>query len=121
MGLGQASEAFSRARLQKAEIMPVAVGTDNMLIFAGVLAGRVDAAVADAENAKRFVVAHPNDVKALWLDHPPTFMPAGFVVRPSDREGADFLSVCIRYLRSTGGLTAIAQKFGVEAAMHVPQ
>jgi ABC-type amino acid transport substrate-binding protein len=121
VGLGQASEAFSRARLSKPEIIPVAVGTDNMLIFAGVLAGRVDAAVADAENAKRFVAAHPNDVKALWLDRPPTFMPAGFVVRPDDREGADFLSVCIRYLRATGALTAMAQKYGAEAAVRSPQ
>jgi ABC-type amino acid transport substrate-binding protein len=121
VGLGQGSEAFSRARLSKPEILPVSVGTDNMLIFSGVLAGRTDAAVADAENAKRFVQAHPNDVKALWLDHPPAFMPAGFALRPGDREGAEFLNVCIRYLRSTGTLETLAQKYGAEAAVLRPQ
>lgn len=121
VGLGQGSEALSRARLTKAQIIPVAVGTDNMLIFAGVLAGRSDAAIADAANATRFVEAHSNQVKALWLDHPPAFMPAGFALRPDDHEGAEFLSVCIRYLRATGTLASMAKKYGVEAALRSPE
>lgn len=121
VGLGQASEALARARLTKPEIVPVAVGTDNMLIFAGVSAGRVDAAIADAGNAIRFVQAHPTQVKALWLERPPAFMPAGFALRPDDREGAEFLSVCIRYLRATGTFNTIAKRYGVESALHPSQ
>jgi len=121
VGLGQGSESLSRARLTKPEIDPVAVGTDDMLIFAGVLAGRVDAAVADASNATRFVEAHADQVKALGLDNPPAFIPAGFALRPNDHEGAEFLSVSIRYLRSTGTLKSIATKYGVEAVLRSPE
>lgn len=111
VGQAQASEALVRARFTKAQILPVSVPTDNMQIFNGVLSGRVDAAVADAPNAKRFVEEHPNQVKALWLDSPPAYMPAGFALRPTDTRGAEFMTVCIRYLKATGILDDISRKY----------
>lgn len=115
VGLAQASEALVRARFTKAQILPVSVPTDNMQIFNGVLSGRVDAAVADAPNAKRFVEEHPNQVKALWLDNPPAYMPAGFALRPTDTRGAEFMTVCIRYLKATGILDDISRKYDLSS------
>ncbi|MBA7695854.1 hypothetical protein ES703_104494 [subsurface metagenome] len=111
VGQAQASEALVRARFTKAEILPVSVPIDNMQIFNGVLSGRTDAAIADAPNAIRFVEEHPNQVKTLFLDNPPAYMPAGFALRPSDTKGAEFLTVSIRYLQATGILEDIASKY----------
>lgn len=113
VGLGQASEALVKARFSHATVEPVAVGTDNMQIFNGVLSGRSDVAVADLPNAKRFVDEHPGEVQALWLDAPPAYMPAGFALRPSDRQGAEFLNTCLRNLKSTGVLMDLARKYDI--------
>ncbi len=113
VGLNQASEALVRARFSKATIDAVSVPADNMQIFQGVLSGRADAAVADAPNAKRFVEEHPEQAKALWLQDPPAYMPAGFALRPSDERGAAFLTACLRYLRATGILADLAKKYDI--------
>jgi ABC-type amino acid transport substrate-binding protein len=111
VGLGQASEALVRAHFTNAEIIPIPAGTDNMKIFQDVLAGRSDVAVADLPNAKRFVDEHATRLKALWMEAPPAYMPAGFALRPSDTRGADFLTICIRYLGSTGILDDIRKEY----------
>lgn len=111
VGQGQASEALTTARFRKADIQPVSASTDNMQIFAGVLSGRADVAVADLPNAKRFVDEHPGEVEALWMDNPPAYMPAGFALRPTDTKGAEFFSVAIQYLETTGILDGIAAKY----------
>lgn len=111
VGLGRGSEALVRAHFTKANIVPVTAATDDLITFQDVLAERSDVAVADLPNAKRILKEHPGKLKALFLDHPPAYMPAGFALRPSDSEGAEFFTVCIRNLRSTGILSGIAKKY----------
>jgi len=111
VGLGRGSEALVRAHFTKATIAPITASTDELQIFQDVLAGRADVAVADLPNAKRIVNEHPDNLKALFMDHPPAYMPAGFALRPSDAEGAEFFTVCIRNLRSTEIMSGIAKKY----------
>jgi ABC-type amino acid transport substrate-binding protein len=115
VGLGQASEAFARSRFSKATIAPVPASTDNMRIFQDVLAGRADIAIADLPNAERIVHEHPTQLKLLWADKPPAYMPAGFALRPSDADGARFFSVSLRYLRDTGVVDALRKKYNLPA------
>lgn len=115
VGQGWASETLLRSRFTKATIIPVQTATDLLQLFNEVVAGRVDVAVADAADAKRFVQEHPNEVKALFLDNPPAFMPAGFALRPDDREGAEFLTVCLRNLKATGVLEGIARRYDLSS------
>jgi len=101
-------------------IEPVPATTDNMQIFAPLLAGRADAAVSDEANAVRFASEHPTQVDLLWVDSPPAFMPAGFALRPSDSRGAEFLNVCLRNLRAVGYLDALARKYKVRTLANSP-
>lgn len=114
VGQGWASEAFVKANLTKPEILSVQTSSDLLQVFNEVITGRADVAIADGADAERFVREHSNEVKALWLDNPPAFMPAGFALRPSDDEGAEFLSVCLRNLKSTGVLNGLAKKYNIK-------
>lgn len=114
VGQGWASETLLRARFSNARILAVDTSTDLLQVFNEVLAGRADIAIADGGNARRFVDQHSGRAKALWLDDPPAFMPAGFALRPDDSRGATFLTVAILNLRSTGVLDSIAARYGLE-------
>ena len=115
VGQGWASETLVRARFSKAEIKSIQTGTDLLQVFNEVVSGRSDVAVADGADAERFVKEHPDSVKALWLDDPPAKMPAGFALRLTDRRGADFLTVCLRNLKSTGILESLASKYDLRS------
>lgn len=113
VGQGWASETLVRTRFTKAKIIAVQTSTDLLQVFNEVLAGRADAAVSDGADAERFVKEHPDTAKAMWLHSPPAAMPAGFALRPDDTKGAEFLTVCLRNMESTGVLDALARKYGV--------
>jgi cyclohexadienyl dehydratase len=115
VGLGRGSEELVRSRFTNATISPIPASTDEMIVFEDVLAGRSDVAVADLPNALRIVKEHSGKLKALFVDHPPAYMPAGFALRPSDVAGAEFFSVAIRNLRSTGILADLAKKYALPA------
>ncbi len=118
VGQGWASETLVKTSFTKPTIVSVQTSTDLLQLFNEVVAGRADVAVADAADAKRFVDEHPDSVKALWVENPPAAMPAGFALRPDDQNGAAFLTVCLRNLRSTGVLDALARKYEVMLEPH---
>lgn len=113
VGQGWASETLLKTRFTKATIKSVQTATDLLQVFNEVVSGRADVAVTDGADAQRFVQEHSDTVKALWLDNPPAFMPAGFALRFSDKKGAEFLTVCLRNLESTGILESLARKYQV--------
>jgi len=113
VGQGWASETLVKTSFTKPRIVSIQTSTDLLQLFNEVVAGRADVAVADAADAKRFVGEHPDSVKALWLDNPPAAVPAGFALRPDDQGGAEFLTVCLRNLSSTGVLDGLARKYRV--------
>jgi ABC-type amino acid transport substrate-binding protein len=113
VGQGWASETFVRAQFTRATIRPVQTTTDLLQLFNEVVAGRADIAISDAADAERYAKEHASQVDVLFAENPPTYMPAGFALRPSDREGAEFLSIALRNLEATGVLDALARKYAV--------
>jgi len=111
VGQGWASETLVKTRFTKPKIVSVQTATDLLQVFNEVLAGRADVAVADGADAERFVKEHPDAVKALWLDSPPAAMPAGFALRLSDPQGAEFLTVCLRNFEASGVLEGLVRKY----------
>ncbi len=111
VGQGWASETLIKNRFTKAQILSVQTSTDLLQVFNEVISGRVDVAVADGADAERFVMEHSDQIKALFLDNPPAAVPAGFALRPTDSMGAQFLSICLRNLKTAGILEGIARKY----------
>ena len=113
VGQGWASETLVRTRFTRADIRSVQTATDLLQVFNEVLSGRADVAISDGADAQRYVKEHSSMVKALWLDNPPASMPAGFALRFTDREGAEFLTVCLRSLESSGILEGLYRKYDI--------
>lgn len=113
VGQGWASETLVRARFSKATIRPIPTTTDLLQLFNEVTSGRADVSVADAADAQRYAEEHPSQVKVLFLDNPPAYMPAGFALRSGDIAGQQFLNASLRNLESTAVLDALARKYGV--------
>ena len=118
VGQGWASETLVKSRFTKAKIDIVQTATDLLQVFNELTSGRADVAIADGADAERFVKEHSDKFKALWLDNPPAFMPAGFALRPNDTKGAEFLTVAIRNLQSTGVLESLAHKYGLNPSFN---
>ena len=50
-------------------------------------------------------------VKALWVDHPPSSVPASFVTRREDWDLLEFLNTSIRILEVDGTLQRLDKKW----------
>lgn len=111
VGQGWASETLVKARFAKPKVISVQTSTDLLQLFNEVLSGRADIAIADGADALRFVSEHASEASALWVDNPPAYMPAGFAVKHSDTEAAQFLTVSLRNLKATGVIDSLAKKY----------
>ncbi len=120
VGQGFAEETFVRARAPRANILSIPSASDTAAPINAVLTGRADIAIVNLEDARRFVSANSRDLKILWDSDPPAYVPAGFAVRYGDLTGADFLTVSLRNLRSTGVLSDIAKRHGVTDNFRAP-
>lgn len=120
VGQGFAEETFVISRAPKATVIAIPSSTDTAAPVATVLSGRADIAIVNLDDARRYVGAHPEQLRILWADKPPAYVPAGFTVRYGDLNGAQFLTVALRNLRSTGVLRDIAKRHGVEASFSQP-
>lgn len=101
---GWTATEYARRVLDAPELLTIAVGDDPFVQFQDVLAGRADIALQDVPTVLQFVREHPNEVKALWLDSPPSRVPAGFLTRAGDWEMLHFLNVALRSLEADGTL-----------------
>jgi ABC-type amino acid transport substrate-binding protein len=91
---GVTDQEFAARRLPRARLKLVP-GNDISITLTEVLAGKVDAALADVPTVLQFLKAHPNEVEALFLDSPPAITPAGFMVRQADLEFLHFLDTAL--------------------------
>ena len=113
--MGFASETIARTALPAADIVAVAPGTDQLQLFNEVVAGRADATVSEGGHATRYAKEHPSLVEILNLEHPAAWVRGAFAFRSDDADGARAFSVCLTYLRLTGELTHLRQKWGLPA------
>jgi len=110
---GWTSTEFARQHLSRPKFHVVTVGDDPFVQFQEVISGRADIALQDVPTVAQFVQQHPDVVEAVWLDNPPTRVPAGFMTRQGDFEMLHFLDVGIDVLRADGTLDRLDQKWRV--------
>jgi len=87
------------------------VGKDAFIQLDDVLLGRADVALQDVPTVVQYVRAHPDQVKALWLDNPPSTVAAGFVTRQEDADLLAFLNACIRLMKVDGTRQSLDKKW----------
>lgn len=105
------SSDFAQAELKRPKFKIVSVGTDAFSQLDEVLFGRADVALNDIPTVVQYVRAHPTQVKALWVDRPPSWAAASFVSRREDRDLLDMLSTDIRIMKADGTLARLDAKW----------
>ncbi len=105
------STEYAKKNLTKPKWKEVAVGGTPFEQLDDVLNGRADVALQDTPSVAQYVAAHPDKVKALWLDDPPSLLAAGFLTRRGDTEFTEFLSRCLRALMVDGTLRRLDEKW----------
>lgn len=108
---GVASHDFVKSRLAQATIVTLP-GT-NDIPLTEVMLGKADASFADEPTVRRFLAAHGDKVKAIFLEKPPVHVAAGFMIPPGDPKWRDFLNTSLDFLENSGEIKLIARKHQV--------
>jgi len=108
---GYVSTDFALQELSKPKFKQITVGKDAFIQLDEVLLGRADVALNDVPTVVQYVRAHPDKVKALWVDSPPSAVAAGFVTPKQDSDLLEFLNVSIRILKIDGSLDRLDKKW----------
>lgn len=108
---GYVTSDFAQKELSKPKFKIVPVGADAFVQMDEVVAGRADVALNDVPTVVQYVSAHPDKVKALWTNHPPSTVPAGFITNLGETELLGFLNAGIRILQTDGTLVRLDEKW----------
>lgn len=108
---GYVSTDFAKQELTKPTMKLVTVGKDAFTQLDEVLLGHADAALNDVPTIVQYARAHPTQVKALWVEKPPSWAVASFVTRREDSELNAMLSTDIRILKVDGTLDRLDRKW----------
>jgi ABC-type amino acid transport substrate-binding protein len=108
---GWTSTEYARAHLKLPKLQVVAVADDPFIQLQQVIAGKADVALQDVPTILQFARAHPKEVKALWVNDPPTRVPAGFMTRQNEIEFLRFLDASIGILQADGTISRLDEKW----------
>lgn len=107
---GVASHEYATRNLLNAKLK-VVPGNDITITLTEVLAGKVDAALADVPTVLEFVKVHSKDVTALFVKNPPAITPAGFMTHQEEIEFINFLNNALTYLEANGTFDVLEAKY----------
>lgn len=108
---GYVSTEYAKRELSKPTMKLLTVGKDAFSQLDEVLLGHADVALNDIPTVVQYVRAHPKEVKALWVDAPPSWAAASFVTRLEDASLNAALSTDIRILKADGTLALLDKKW----------
>jgi len=109
---GWTSTEYARQKLSKPKWKVVTVGDDPFVQLEEVRAGRADIALQDVPTILQYARAHSAEVSALWVNSPPSRVPAGFMTRQGELELLHFMDVSILALQADGTLIELDKKWG---------
>lgn len=111
LAAGYTSTEYARARLTKPTLREVPVGDTPFAQLDDVRFGRADVALNDTPTVVQYAMANAGTVKALWVEAPPSVVPAGFLVRKEDTDLVAFLNTAIEILRVDGTIKELDGKW----------
>jgi ABC-type amino acid transport substrate-binding protein len=111
LAAGYTSTEYARAHLTKPRFKEVPVGDTPFAQLDDVRFGRADVALNDTPTVVQYAQAHPDAVKPLWVDRPPSLVAAGLMLRKEDAELLAFLNSAIRILSIDGTIRDLDQKW----------
>jgi len=116
---GYTDQEFAADNLPNAKVTALKV-EDASQLFLEVIAERADVALADLEQARAFVAAHPTQVELRFTNPAPVYIPAGFMLRQGDFTFYNFINSSLGYAESNGVLRRLDRKYNVTSTGHLP-
>lgn len=107
---GTPSSNFAQTHLDKPkffETHATGAGTNAKMQVDDVVQGRSDVALLEGNVAIEEVLELDGKVKALWIESPPSMVPAGFATRLDDLYLRDFLNTCLLDLEAEGLISGL--------------
>jgi polar amino acid transport system substrate-binding protein len=112
---GYTDQTYAADNLPAASLRALKV-EDTSQVFLEVIAGKADVALANSDEVRAFVAAHPSEVEARFVDPAPAYIPAGLMLRQGDFTFYNFLNVALDYLDTNGDLARVRNKYGISPA-----
>jgi ABC-type amino acid transport substrate-binding protein len=109
---GYTDQTYAADNLPAATLRALKVD-DASQLFLEVITKKADVALADLEQAKSFAAKHPKEVKVLFADPAPSYIPAGLMLRQGDFTFYNFLNASLDYMEANGDLLRLNRKFGI--------
>jgi len=116
---GWTTTEYARRRLDKPKFEPVSVTGSATTQLDDVRFGRADVALNDVVTVAGYVAEH-KDVKALWLESPPSRVAGAFAVRAGEFDLVQFLNEGLTVLIADGTLQLEDAKWKTVAELPVP-
>jgi polar amino acid transport system substrate-binding protein len=108
---GWVSSEYAREHLKRPKFKSIPVGGDCYVQLDDVLFGRSDVALQDSPSVVQYVKAHPDKVKALWVESPPSMVAGCFAASKDETDLLSFLSACTRIMNVDGTLSKLDKKW----------
>jgi len=115
---GWTSSEYAYKYLTKPKFKEVPVTGDAFNQLDDVMLGRADVALNDVPTVIQYAKAHSKNVKAIFIDNPPSSVPGGFVTRQDELELLNFLNTSIYILMASGTLEKLDEKW--KTYHHIP-
>jgi glutamine transport system substrate-binding protein len=111
VAVGWLSTEFAKRSLKKPKFKDIVVAESPNIQLDEVLFGRVDVAIQDVPTILSYARAHPDKVKALFIESPPATVLGSFAAKRKDRELIDFINTGIRVLKTDGTIERLDAKW----------
>ncbi len=109
---GVTDHEFALKRLPNSDLKVIS-GSDITQVMTEVLLGKADAALVDLPSARKFIKAHPAEVKVLFSDPPPAVTPAGLMTRQQEYDFINFLDNALLALEANGTLQRLEDEYDI--------
>lgn len=111
LAAGYTSTDYAHAHLTAPRFKEVPVGDTPFIQLDDVRFGRADVALNDTPTVVQYATAHRGVVKALWVNDPPSLVPAGFLTKKEDVDLVAFLNTAIGVLKVDGTIRDLDKKW----------
>ncbi|NCC03004.1 MAG: transporter substrate-binding domain-containing protein [Proteobacteria bacterium] len=116
---GEASASVVALKFPSAKLVTLPNISDNTQLLMELTSGKADIVIVDTASAKMFMASHPNKIRKIE-GIPPILLSGTLAIPTGEFKLKSMLDSSVDYLVSTGFISAMARKYGVQGMFYLP-